>query len=149
MKYSRLLKIFFFLGMTLFLTFACRPETNKPADAASTMRLEVKYENGKPQGPFRKFYPDGKLYSNGYYENGKPDGLYQTFTPQGQLASQIEFKDSCIRNWKIYWAEDTAGAKHSFSFVSRAGYFVIRDGMKISVNDNTPEALLKSEEEVQ
>lgn len=47
--------------------------------------------NGKPEGPARFYYPDGRVKLDGRYEKGIQTGIWREFAPDGRLIIAHEY----------------------------------------------------------
>ncbi len=47
--------------------------------------------NGKPSGPARFFYEDGRVREDGRFEDGKRNGIWRQFDPSGKLIETHEY----------------------------------------------------------
>lgn len=46
-----------------------------------------------PVGPFRQYYPNGKIQKKGYFKNRKKSGVWEWFNQEGQLTGKFIYKD--------------------------------------------------------
>lgn len=53
---------------------------------------EGTYVNGRKEGVWTKYFPDGKVKLKGTYNNNRPEGAYTRYYPNGKIAEQGEFK---------------------------------------------------------
>jgi len=61
---------------------------DKPGYAPDAIFEEGSYANGKKQGLWKRYYPNGKLKSEINYSNDKPSGPYKTFYENGNLEEE-------------------------------------------------------------
>ena len=51
----------------------------------SGARLETAYRGGQPDGLFRAYYPDGKLWAEAVYSHGHPSGQHTIYDRDGKV----------------------------------------------------------------
>jgi antitoxin component YwqK of YwqJK toxin-antitoxin module len=61
--------------------------TNLPGGA----RLETNYRGGRPDGAFRAFYGDGKLWAEATYVSGRPSGSHIVYDHNGKVIYKTVF----------------------------------------------------------
>ena len=62
-----------------------RPDGPQVVVSPNEFRLETTYRDGLPDGAFRYFRPDGKLWGEGTYRRGRVVGPYREFDAAGRL----------------------------------------------------------------
>jgi len=67
---------------------------DKPGYAPDAMVEEGAYANGKKEGKWKRYYPNGKLKSEINYTNDKPNGLYKVYYENGNLEEEANFTSS-------------------------------------------------------
>jgi hypothetical protein len=50
-------------------------------------------EDGAKNGPFKEFFPDGKLKAQGAYRQGKLSGPYKGYHPNGRMKTKAAYRD--------------------------------------------------------
>lgn len=45
------------------------------------------------EGPYKRYYPNGKLEMEGAYRDGKRSGTFMEYFPNGQLQRKITYRD--------------------------------------------------------
>src|SRR5262245_38473181 len=75
---------------------------------------ETSYRFGELDGPWREFYPNGKLKIEGNYRRGKKDGAETLYSDEGQPFKETNYRDDKKNGKAIEW---TSGHK-----VSEADY---------------------------
>lgn len=53
-------------------------------------------KDGKLEGEYKMFYPNGKIKTKFYMENGKPSGLLQSYDETGRLDTEKNYKDGLL-----------------------------------------------------
>ncbi|MBV2363586.1 toxin-antitoxin system YwqK family antitoxin [Streptomonospora nanhaiensis] len=85
------------------------PYTGEVAELAGdgTVVAVVSYERGREHGPWREWYPDGRLKVAGRVEYGKGAvGTWRTWHPNGRLAERHDFDgDGRLRGVRRWDAE--------------------------------------------
>jgi antitoxin component YwqK of YwqJK toxin-antitoxin module len=65
--------------------------------------MEGSFANGKREGEWVSWFPDGQVWSKGYFKNGKRDGKSWVYHPNGQLYMKGEYKDGeKIGLWLVF-----------------------------------------------
>jgi hypothetical protein len=70
----------------------------------NTQALTGKYVNGKKEGVFKQFYPNGKPKSLSYFNNNLPVGDWQYFYPSGNIWMSVKY-ENLIPYIMEYWNE--------------------------------------------
>lgn len=70
---------------------APRPDGIRVVTLPGGARLETAYRGGRPDGPFRAFYGNGKLWANATYANGRPSGRHEVYDQEGKVIHQTVF----------------------------------------------------------
>ncbi len=63
----------------------------KEYNRAGAISSDFALENGKPNGLFVTYHPDGKLMREGHFEAGLRSGLWKEYYPDGQLHSSQQY----------------------------------------------------------
>jgi antitoxin component YwqK of YwqJK toxin-antitoxin module len=64
------------------------------------------YENGIKNGPYLKYFPDGKIMTEGTYKNDKLEGDFTVYYNDGSIAIKGQYKNGIqTGNWS-YFDED-------------------------------------------
>ncbi len=58
-------------------------------------------ENGKIHGEYKRFYPNGKIFSHGYYHLGLLHGIFQSYDEAGNLIARIPYENGMIHGRKM------------------------------------------------
>ncbi len=64
---------------------------------------ECNLKNGKFEGEYKLYYPDGKLKSKYYAKNGKPNGFFQTYDKNMRLIFNANYKDGLLDGIAKYY----------------------------------------------
>lgn len=69
----------------------------------SYLFAEGNVDTGLPNGFWKYYYPDGKLWKEGNYSNGRLNGFWKLYYENGNLREEGHYED-CERNgfWKVY-----------------------------------------------
>jgi antitoxin component YwqK of YwqJK toxin-antitoxin module len=57
---------------------------------------------GKREGAFKQFYPDGHLKIQGQYKNDHREGVFRTYKPEGWLWVEESFAGDVMRKRRAY-----------------------------------------------
>lgn len=68
---------------------------------------EMTYKDGKLTGPFKYFFPDGKVWREGTYKEGLVDGKFFEYHNNGRKSKELEYKESIANG--LYRAYDENG----------------------------------------
>ena len=71
-------------------------------DGESIM-IEENYVNGKLEGVYKTFYPDGKPTIIAWYKNGKLDGKYQRFSIKNKIYEDFTYKNGKRNGYAIFY----------------------------------------------
>jgi hypothetical protein len=69
-----------------------KPDGPQVVVRPNAFRLETTFRDGRPDGPFRYYFPSGKLWGEGTYRQGRVVGLYREYDPQGALVYEEKFE---------------------------------------------------------
>jgi hypothetical protein len=64
-----------------------------PFTGKTTGKTQGSFRNGKKDGPWVTYYPNGQLGSKGTYKDGKKEGLWVSYWDSGDLQSKGTYKD--------------------------------------------------------
>lgn len=88
----------------------------KEVDDKGNLVAECNYKNGKLDGLFIRYYPDGEtIESSSEYRNGKLEGHSHSYHPNGKLAFEGSYKNGLAQGLHIHYNEDG-------SFSSKCNY---------------------------
>lgn len=68
-----------------------------------TPLIEKTYKDGKLDGLYREWYPNGQLFYEKTYKDGQLDGLYRRWYSNGQLWDECTFKDGKLDGISREW----------------------------------------------
>ena len=75
---------------------------------------EVNYKNGKIDGSFRIFYPDGTLKREGYYKDGMQQGIQKDYNIAGRIIEEAHIKNDLLDGEYInYYSSGAPYIHHS------------------------------------
>jgi hypothetical protein len=100
------------------------------------------YKDGKWNGPYKAFYKNGKLWSEDTRVNGKLEGKAVSYTPKGNIASVEEWSASNLMRKTIFY-QNTIAEPQKYFFVSEQGFDLIKEGMQVKLDGNTPDSLIE------
>ncbi len=84
------------------------PETGRPAESFD-------FVNGKKEGPYRKFFPDGSTMTEGNYKNDELDGKFTLYHPNGKIQLKGQYKNGeQVGNWNYFDEEGNTIDKEDF-----------------------------------
>jgi antitoxin component YwqK of YwqJK toxin-antitoxin module len=87
-----------------------KPFTGTSVLFSDTVKIEsIDYMNGKRNGWYRKWYPNGMLSFEAEYKIGKRDGTAKTWWKNGKLRSESHFENSVANGVQLQWYK--SGAK--------------------------------------
>lgn len=70
-------------------------------DEQGQKRLAANFTNQKLQGPFNRWYPDGKLMAQGQYNQDQRDGTWTWYYPDGQERLRIQYNNGTLQGQYI------------------------------------------------
>jgi antitoxin component YwqK of YwqJK toxin-antitoxin module len=88
-------------------------------------------EDGNRDGPWRDYYPDGKIRSEGKYDNGKQVGEWRYYFENGKTEQSGKFNKSGKTDGTWKWYYDNGQLRREENF--RAG---VKDGMSTEFDEN-------------
>ncbi len=97
-----------------------KPGTKEPFNGRwkgemDSMKIEFDVVNGKKEGNFTSFYPNGKVLMTGEMKNNRNEGEWKYFYDNGQVESLGLFKDDrADGKWEWYYPDGT---------LKQTGYF--------------------------
>jgi hypothetical protein len=56
-------------------------------------RQSCEYRDGRPDGPFSAWLPDGKTWITGHYQAGQPDGRWAQWDKAGARVAEGEYRN--------------------------------------------------------
>jgi len=72
------------------------PETGNVAEI-------IEYVNGIKEGPYKKYFPDGELMTEGTYKNDVLEGKFLLYYPNGKIQVKGKYKNGRqIGNWEYF-----------------------------------------------
>ena len=73
------------------------------------------YIDGKREGDYRKFFPDGSIMTKGNYKNDLLDGDFTLYFPNGTVQLKGQYKDGAqIGNWNYFDEEGNPVQEEDF-----------------------------------
>jgi antitoxin component YwqK of YwqJK toxin-antitoxin module len=79
------------------------------------VKVDMKYKDGKRNGPTYSYYKDGKPWSLNFFENDELQGPYQTWHENGQLYYDGQYDHNRkVGVWKFY--DDKGGLIKTMDF---------------------------------
>jgi antitoxin component YwqK of YwqJK toxin-antitoxin module len=67
--------------------------TDVPFDGEIEGRKQVRFKNGKEEGPLISYWDNGQLHDKGEYKNGKKEGSWVSYWNNGQLWRKGAYKN--------------------------------------------------------
>lgn len=64
------------------------------------------YVNGRKEGTWTKYFPDGGVQLKGTYNNNRPQGSYTRYYPNGQIAEQGDFQANGYKGLLLRYHEN-------------------------------------------
>lgn len=68
---------------------------------------EENYKNGKLEGEYKTFFPDGTPTETAFYKNGLLEGNYKKYAIKGFLYQDFNYKDGKLNGMAIYYSRKT------------------------------------------
>ena len=101
------------------------------------------YKDGEWNGPYKSYYKNGTLWSEGNRIDGKIDGVEKSYTPNGNIAVIDEWKNGVLKNKKIFY-QNTIAEPQKYFFVSKEGFDLVKDGVQIKLeNIAVPDSIIE------
>ena len=86
-------------------TFTGKDFPNK--NIPKTQKVEEGYYvNGRKEGTWTKFFPDGGIQLKGTYNNNRPQGTYTRYYPNGKIAEQGDFQANGYKGLLLRYHEN-------------------------------------------
>ena len=86
-------------------TFTGKDYPNK--NIPKTQKVEEgNYVNGRKEGTWTKFFPDGVVQLKGTYNNNRPQGSYTRYYPNGKIAEQGDFQANGYKGLLLRYHEN-------------------------------------------
>jgi antitoxin component YwqK of YwqJK toxin-antitoxin module len=86
-------------------TFTGKDYPNK--NIPKTQKVEEgNYVNGRKEGTWTKFFPDGGVQLKGTYNNNRPQGSYTRYYPNGKIAEQGDFQANGYKGLLLRYHEN-------------------------------------------
>lgn len=86
-------------------TFTGKDFPNK--NIPKTQKVEEGYYvNGRKEGTWTKFFPDGGIQLKGTYNNNRPQGTYTRYYPNGTIAEQGDFQANGYKGLLLRYHEN-------------------------------------------
>lgn len=63
---------------------------------SGVLKAEIRFENGKENGPAKFFYENGNLQARAEYKNGLLNGSLFSYSPEGKLLSEQNYRDGLL-----------------------------------------------------
>lgn len=86
-------------------TFTGKDYPNK--NIPKTQKVEEgNYVNGRKEGTWTKFFPDGGVQLKGTYNNNRPQGTFTRYYPNGKIAEQGDFQANGYKGLLLRYHEN-------------------------------------------
>ena len=72
-----------------------------------TVMSEENYVDGKLDGEYKTFYPDGSPTETGFYKDGKRDGNYKKYAIKGHLIYDFNYRNGMLNGKAAYYSRKT------------------------------------------
>ncbi|MEN8187651.1 MAG: toxin-antitoxin system YwqK family antitoxin [Bacteroidota bacterium] len=72
-----------------------------------TVMSEENYVNGKLEGEYKTFFPDGAPTEIAWYKNGLLDGNYKKYAIKGHLIYDFTYRNGMLNGMAIYYSRRT------------------------------------------
>jgi len=87
---------------------------------ADSMKVVFDVVNGKKEGKFESYYPNGKLLMSGYLKNNRNEGEWKYYFDNGIVESEGIFEnDKPVGKWKWYYPDGTLRQTGFFNYGQR------------------------------
>lgn len=73
---------------------------------SGAIKAEIRFENGKENGPAKFFYENGSLQARAEYKNGMLEGSLFSYSPEGKLLSEQNYKDGLLEGLFAEYSAD-------------------------------------------
>jgi antitoxin component YwqK of YwqJK toxin-antitoxin module len=120
------------------------PEVVAEPTIVDKQLVKDQYADGKPRverqvarfsdnhfeadGPYREFYPDGKVFVEGQFVRGRREGQWSFWYDNGQINRKATYKQGQPDgSWEVFRADGTLSAKRSFKNGARHGEWLTYD----------------------
>ena len=80
--------------------------TDIPFTGEMTGNPQGSYKNGKKDGAWVYYYPNGQVYYKGNYKNNKREGKWVYYYPNGQVHYKGNYKNNKKEGAHIGWYQD-------------------------------------------
>jgi antitoxin component YwqK of YwqJK toxin-antitoxin module len=134
----KILSVLFFLASFAFGQSST--EQRKTYYSNGNIKTQYTYVDSIPNGPYIGYYEDGRKWSEGQYMNGKLTDTFKVYTPKGDLAYEKFYSEGKTISKKIFW-QDLPNKE--FIFVSKEGFYVLKDGKPIELDSLTPNGIIQ------
>jgi antitoxin component YwqK of YwqJK toxin-antitoxin module len=67
---------------------------------------EERYDNGKADGVWKSWFPNGQLHQQSSFKQGKRDGVSTEWTEKGEKRAEISYADNKYDGAATYWMSD-------------------------------------------
>ena len=89
--------------------------TDVPFDGEMTGKIQGTFKNGKRDGPWVSYHPNGQLMRAGNYKDGKFDGPWVGYHVNGGLFFKGTLKDGKKDGpWVYYWSNGGLSSKGTY-----------------------------------
>jgi antitoxin component YwqK of YwqJK toxin-antitoxin module len=106
-------------------------------DGKSVMS-EENYTDGKLDGEYKTFYPDGSPTETAYYKNGKLEGNYKKYAIKGHLIYDFNYRNGMLNGKAAYYSRKTGD-------LIKKGQF--KDDLRVGIWENYVDGELVSTEQ--
>jgi antitoxin component YwqK of YwqJK toxin-antitoxin module len=95
-------------GVLHGITKTFYPKTGNVAES-------IEYVNGIKEGPYKKYFPDGALMTEGTYVNDLLDGKFTLYHPNGNIQVKGNYKNGRqTGNWNYFDEDGNAVSEDDF-----------------------------------
>ena len=80
--------------------------TNEPFTGNSKGERQGKIIDGKEEGEWVAYFPNGQLFRKWNYQDGKPEGEWFRYHPNGQICFKSNYKDGKREGAQYFYSDD-------------------------------------------
>ena len=104
------------------------------------IKTQYTYQDSILNGPYIGYYENGQKWSEGTYKDGGLVDTFKVYTPKGDLAYHKYYLQGKLLSKRVFWQDLPS---KEFVFVSREGFYVIKNGKQVELDSLTPDGIIQ------
>lgn len=108
-------------------------------DLFITIRGDIKFQDGKPEGELKLFYPKGSVFTKGTYKAGRKDGTFTTYDEKGNRLAEENYLNGVLHGPFIVYKNEEKLQEIVFNHGEQVSARFGEEEISIAGNENDDE----------